>query len=414
MGEESIERGIASRVCWETLDEWARGEVQGLIQEILEAEVTELLGRSKSQRRPAVDSEPVYRNGHGKPRRVTLPSGTIEVRRPRVRGLEERFESRILPLFVRRSRRVDVLLPELYLHGLSHGDFDLALGGLLGEKAPISASTVARLKEKWQGEYEAWSKRDLSKLEVVYLWADGIYVKAGLEKEKAAMLVVVAGLSDGSKQVVSVSSGYRESTESWSAVLRDLKERGFGEAKLVIADGHLGIWGALRNVYPKAGEQRCWNHRIVNILDKVPKKQQTSAKLLLRQIPYAESREEAEKLKGKFQSWCRNHGLKEAGDLLDRDWDRMVAFYSFPKEHWTHLRTSNPVESPFAAVRLRTDAAKRYKKTENATAVIWKMLLVVETNFRKLNEPELAREVYLGVKFANGERVKEESQEAAA
>lgn len=414
MREQSIGGGIASRVCWETLEEWARGQLQGLIQGMLEGEVTELLGRAKSQRRPSVDSESVYRNGYGKPRRVTMPGGTVVVKRPRVRGLEKRFESQILPLFVRRSRQVDELLPELYLHGLSHGDFDLALRGLLGEEAPISASTVARLKQKWQGEYEVWSKRELSGLEVVYVWADGVYVKAGLEKEKAAVLVVVAGLSDGGKQVVSISSGYRESTESWSAVLRDLKARGMRSPKLVTADGHLGIWGALSNVYPEAGEQRCWNHRIVNVLDKIPQKLQAPAKLLLRQIPYAETREEAEKLKAKFQGWCRSHGLREAGDLLNRDWDRMVAFYSFPKDHWTHIRTSNPVESPFAAVRLRTDAAKRFKKTENATAVIWKMLLVAEKRFRRLNAPELLKQVYEGTTFVNGRPSKDATRREAA
>ena len=203
---------------------------------------------------------------------------------------------------------------------------------------------------------------------MVYLWVDGIYVKAGLEKEKAVLLVVLAALSDGSKVVVSVTSGYRESTQSWSEVLRDLKQRGMGCPRLVIGDGHLGIWGALRNVYPQAEEQRCWNHRIVNLLAKLPKGVHKPV-LILRQIPYAETRQEAQRLKKVFQHWCRQRGLTLTAELIEQDWDRMVTFYNY---QWQHLRTTNPVESPFAALRLRTDAAKRFKKVENAQAVIWK------------------------------------------
>ena len=272
MSKQNIEESVESRVCFEELEDWVREKIQGWVQELLEEEVTELLGRRKSERRRAVDAPSGYRNGYGKPRHLTLSSGTIQVRRPRVRDLEEHFESRVLPLFAKRTRQVRELIPELYLHGLALGDFDLALRGLLGDKAALSASTVARLKEKWQAEWEVWQSRPLNDLEVVYLWVDGIYVKAGLEKEKAVLLVVLAALSDGSKAVVSVTSGYRESTQSWSEVLRDLKRRGMGCPRLVIGDGHLGIWGALRNVYPQAEEQRCWNHRIVNLLTKLPKR----------------------------------------------------------------------------------------------------------------------------------------------
>ncbi|MFH1109101.1 MAG: transposase, partial [Planctomycetota bacterium] len=204
MKKSNTGRTESARVCWESLEGWVRERVQGYVQDLLQEEVTELLGRGKSRRRPAVDALPGSRNGLGKPRKLTLGCGTITVRRPRVRALEERFESRILPLFARRTPAVDELLPKLYLHGLSEGDFDLALGGLLGDEAPLSASTVARLKTKWRAEFDVWSARSLSELEVVYLWADGIYVKAGLEKEKAAMLVVVAGLSDGQKVVLAV------------------------------------------------------------------------------------------------------------------------------------------------------------------------------------------------------------------
>jgi transposase-like protein len=404
------DNGQAARVCWENLEDWVRLQVQGYVQDLLEAEVSEVLGRSKSQRRSVVDAPDGYRNGHGKSRRLTMSVGTITVRRPRVRDLEERFESRILPLFSKRTPTVNEVLPELYLHGLAEGDFDLALRGLLGEEAPLSASTIARLKAKWQVEFETWSSRSLSDLEAVYLWADGIYVKAGLEKDKAAMLVLIAGLSDGSKVVLAMRCGHRESKESWAALLRDLKARGLNCPKLVVADGHLGIWGALTQIYPPADEQRCWNHRIVNVLDKLPQRTQAEGRELLTQIPYAETLQQAEQSKARFQSWCRKHGHDEAADLIDQDWERMVTFYRYPKEHWLHLRTTNVVESPFAAVRLRTDAAKRYKKIANATAVVWKMLLIAERRFRKLNEAHLLKEVWAGASYVDGVRVKSQNK----
>jgi len=384
------------------------------LQELLEAEMDELLGRAKSERRKAVDAPPGYRNGYGKPRRLTLSNGTVTVRRPRVRGLDQRFESRLLPLFARRTPEVNDLLPELYLHGLAQGDFDLALRGLLGEDAPISANTIARLKEKWHGEWEEWATRRLDGLEVVYLWVDGIFVKAGFEKEKAAVLAVMAALSDGSKVIVAVKAGYRESKEAWSEILRDLKRRGMNCPRLVVGDGNLGIWSALGEVYPQAREQRCWNHRIVNAVDKVPKKHQAGALVYLRQIPYAETVEEAERLKSKYQQWCRKKGFEEAARVLDRDWERMITFYEFPKEHWQHLRTSNPIESPFSALRLRTDAAKRFKKIENALAMIWKMMLVAEKRFRRLNAPELMKDVHQGATYVNGVKTSDRSEEAAA
>ena len=413
MDKQSTEPGASSSLCWETLETWARSQIQTWVQDLLEAEVTELLGRGKSQRRPVVDAPPGSRNGYGNPRRLTLSVGTITVRRPRVRGVEERFQSHLLPLFVRRTREVSALLPELYLHGLAQGDLELALRGLLGDGAPLSASTVARLTAKWQGAYEAWSRRRLDDLEVVYLWVDGVYVKAGLEKDKAAVLVVLAGLSDGRKVLIAVASGPRESTEAWAALLRDLRGRGLRAPRLAIGDGHLGIWSALRDVYPETAEQRCWNHRILNVLDTLPTRVQPHAKDLLAAIAYAETLEEAERQKAAFQRWAAQRGHDDAARRLDRDWDRFVTFYQFPKEHWPHLRTSNPVESPFAALRLRTNAAKRFKKVGNATAIIWKMLLVAERRFRRLTAPERAQEIYLGVKFVNGVKVTN-GQEVAA
>lgn len=414
MKKKTTEPVSESRATWESLETALRSRVQAWLQDLLEEEVTELLGRRKSERAKTVDVSPGYRNGHGKARHLTLSSGTVTIRRPRVRGLEGRFESRILPLFLRQTPEVRDLLPELYLHGLAEGDFDLALRGLLGEHAPLSASSIARLKEKWHAEYENWATRPLNALDVVYLWVDGVYVKAGLEKDKAAVLVVLAGLQDGRKTILTVSSGHRESTESWSAVLRDLKGRGLSAPKLVIGDGHLGIWGALRNVFPATNEQRCWNHRIVNVLDRVPKRERASATLMLRAMAYAETIQEASRLKAKFQQWCGKKGMEKAGRLLDRDWERMVTFYRFPKEHWPHLRTTNPIESPFAALRLRTDAAKRFKKAANATVVIWRMLLVAEKRFRRLRSPHLLRDVNQGVQYVDGIRHDLVTREAAA
>jgi putative transposase len=414
MPEHTGSHSNPSTVVFETLEQGLRQQIQGWLQELLEEEVTSFLGRLKSQRRPSEvlpgTSHAGYRNGHGKPRSVTTAVGTVTIQRPRLRGLDERFESRVLPLFARRTAVVEAFLPQLYLHGLATGDFDEALRGLLGEDAALSASTMVRLKAKWQQEYDAWRQRPLSDLEVVYLWVDGIYVKAGLEKEKAALLVAVAALSDGSKVILAVEAGVRESTESWSRLLRSLKGRGMGCPRLVIGDGHLGIWGALTNVYPEAGEQRCWNHRILNVLDRVPQKKHAQVLVWLRELMYAPTREKAVEQKGKFQLWCDGQGLGEAGRLLDEDWGRLVAYYDYPKAHWVHLRTTNPVESPFASVRLRTTAAKRYKRVENATAMIWKLLMVAEKSFRKVNAPELMAKVAAGATYVNGIRTWTESE----
>ena len=402
MSNETTDYNTESRPEWDQLEDWLRGQVQGMVQYMLEEEVTEFLGRLKSERRSNADNDSGYRNGYAPARKLTLSSGTIRVRRPRVRDTEERFVSRLLPLFVSRTARVSELIPELYLHGLSEGDFDLALRGLLGDDAPLSASTVSRLKERWNVELAEWRGRRLDELEVVYVWVDGVYVKAGFEREKSAVLVAMGALSDGSKVVLSAEPGYRESTQSWSEVLRDLRDRGMGCPQLVVGDGHLGIWGALRNVYPEASEQRCWNHKIINVLDKLPKRQHDQAKLMLRNIPYAESRSEAERMRDVFVRWSRQHSYEAAAESLERDWDRMVTFYAFPKEHWRHIRTTNPVESPFAALRLRTDAAKRYKRVDQAIAVIWKMLMVAEGRFRRLKAPALMKVVYQGARYKDG------------
>ncbi len=407
MKESMLEIPRASMPTWETLEGWVRGWIQDLLQRILEEEVTEALGRTRYARRSAVDA-PGSRNGYGKPRRLALMSGTIEVRRPRIRGLEERFESRILPLFQRRTQEVTRLLPELYLHGLSQGDFELALRGLLGDGAPLSPSSIARLRATWEEQFETWQQRRLDDRELVYAWADGIYVKAGLEKDKAALLVVIGALSDGRKEILAIRPGHRESTESWRAVLRDLRDRGLPAPRLMLADGGLPIWSAVDQVWPEAAQQRCWNHKILNVLNDLPKRVQGAARALLTQIPTAKTRQQAQRRRDRFVARY-GEAYPAAAATLERDWDRMVTFYDFPEAHWKHLRTTNPVESPFASVRLRTNAGKRYKRVQGATALIWRLLRVAETRFRKLNAPELLPAVFAGRRYQDGKPIQEDA-----
>jgi transposase-like protein len=405
--KKSITEAVTpSRATYEVLEEMVRLKMQGYIQDILEDEVEVFLRRKKSERQTQIDGTQGYWNGHGKSKKFSLMGGTITVRRPRVRGTEERFESKIIPFFKRRSKEIGQMLPELYLHGLAKGDFELALRGLLGEGAPLSASSIDRLKAKWQLEYEQWKKQDLCELEVVYQWADGIYVKAGLEKDKAALLVIIGALTNGKKVFLACESGYRESKESWSAVLRGLTGRGLKLGSLMIADGHLGIWSALGELHPEGKEQRCWNHKIRNVLDCFPKRMRPEAGEYLKRMPYAETLKECEGLRDAFANRYRKDYPK-AVEKLQIDWQRMVTFYSFPKEHWVHLRTTNVVESPFSSVRLRTDAAKRFKKVQNATAMIWKLLLVAEKSFRLLKGFWLLADVYEGKRFIDGVMVHE-------
>ena len=392
------ETGLKSIPEWETLEEFIRAHVQGLIQDVIDEEVEDFLGRTRYERSNGAEVRKGYRNGYSPPRKLSCMTGTIEVRRPKLRGLDERFESVILPRFTRRTKAMDKMLPELYLHGLSLGDFELALRGLLGDGAPLSASSVDRLRRKWQAEYGAWRMRRLDNIKLVYMWADGIYVKAGLEKEKACLLVVIGADVNGVKQVLAVESGYRESTESWSEVLRDLKARGLESPVLTVADGNLGIWAALKRVYPESQEQRCWNHKMRNVLDCLPKKVRNGAKSLLLEMFLASSKKACESAKRDFAKRF-GHDYPRAVDRLNRDWERMVTFFKFPEVHWRHIRTTNIVESPFDAVRLRTKAAKRYKRACNATAMIWKILMLQEKKFRRLMGFELLRNVYQSAGF---------------
>jgi len=397
----------ASTVCYETLESFARTHIQHWLQDLLEAEVTEFLGRGRHER----GANRGYRNGYGKPRRLALTAGTVTVQRPRLRRLDESFESRVLPLFKRQSQELGAMLPELYLHGLSSGDFELALRGLLGEGAALSASSLTRLKAKWEVEYAAWKKRDLSALEVVYAFADGLYVKAGLDDRTKALLVIVGARASGEKVLLACESGERESKEAWGTILRGLKDRGLKLPRLTVADGHLGIWAALGELNGEGREQRCWNHKIVNVLDHFARKDQAEAATLLKKMMYAPTRKACERGRHAFELRYRKTHPKACA-TLERDWERMVTYYDFPKEHWVHLRTTNIVESPFNVVRLRTEASRRFKKVENAEAMIWKLLTVAEQTWRKLNAPHLLKDVYDGQRFKDGVAAKSKTEES--
>ena len=330
--------------------------------------------------------------------------GTIEVRRPRVRDLGERFVSKILPMFKRQTQEVRELIAELYLHGLASGDFELALRELLGQGAPLSACSLQRLKEKWQGEYEQWKSTSIEEKDWAYFWADGIYVKAGIGKEKAALLVVIGVQEDGRKRFLALESGYRESKESWAEVLRQLKARGVKSARLFVGDGNLGLWAAVGEIYPNSQEQLCWNHKMLNVMDAVSKKEQVEVKKHLNAMMYADSRQEALKERKKFEQAFRHN--PRAVKTVVENWERLTTYYNFPREHWKHLRTSNVVESPFSRVRLRTAASRRFKSQVNATCLIWKTMMVAEMSFRKLDAPHLVEKVARGAKYDNGKEVR--------
>ncbi len=353
----------------------------------------------------------VVRNGHARERRVTVGSGTVPVRAPRVNdkrvdeqtGERRRFSSWILPKYARRSPKVTEVLPILYLRGLSTGDFGPALRDLLGEDASgLSPSSIARLTESWQVEHEAFRKRELRFHQYAYWFVDGVNVSVRLGEDKRLCLLVVIGVrEDGAKELLAVEDGYRESTESWAGVMRDLKARGVNEPKLVVGDGALGTWAALRDVFPHARRQACWVHAIANVLDCLPKRLQPRAKGLLHEIMEAPTRAEAgharQRLREEFDA-----KYPKALAKLDRDWQHLTAFYDFPAEHWRHIRTSNAIESSFATVKLRTRVTKGAGSKKAALAMAYKLLDAAQERWRRLNGHELVTDVLAGTKYKDG------------
>jgi len=375
-----IDGGDADQVAL-TLDDLAREGARRMIATALEAEVEEYVG-SFVEHLDEQGHRLVRRNGRGKQRRVTVGSGTVGLRAPRVddRRVDEqtgervRYSSRILPRYARRSPKVTDVLPVLYLRGLSTGDFRPALAELLGEDASgLSASAIARLTEQWRVEHATFRTRRLF-TRYCYLFVDGVHVSIRLGSDDRLCLLVVIGVrEDGSKELLVVEDGYRESTESWACVLRELKARGLSEPKLVTGDGALGTWAALREVYPQARHQRCWVHKIANVLDAVPKRVQPRAKALLHEIMEGPTRSAADEA---LEDLRRELGAKypKAVEKLDRDRDALFAFYDFPAEHWRHLRTTDPIESAFATVKLRTRVQKGAGSKAAALAMAYKRL----------------------------------------
>jgi putative transposase len=358
----------------------------------------------------------VVRNGRARERRVTVGSGTVPVRAPRVndkrvdeKGERKRFSSRILPAYARRSPKVTEVLPILYLHGLSTGDFGPALRDLLGEDASgLSSSSIQRLTEQWQDEHAAFATRELRFHRYAYLFVDGVNVSVRLgEDPKLCLLVVIGVREDGCKELLAVEDGYRESEDSWAAVFRALRDRGLNEPKLMTGDGALGAWAALRSVFPGTREQRCWVHKTANALDALPKRLQPRAKALLHEMAEAPSRADARKALERFRDEF-DAKYPKAVAKLDKDWEQLTTFYDFPAEHWRHLRTTNPIESSFATVKLRTKVTKGAGSKKAALAMAYKLLDAAQERWRRLNGHELVTDVLDDVKFKDGTKVTED------
>jgi putative transposase len=389
----------------ESLDELAREGARRMIAAALEAEVEHYV-QSLHDVRDAQGHALVVRNGRSHhERRVQLPAGGIKIRAPRVndRRPDHRFTSKILPPYMRRSPRLEEALPVLYLRGLSTGDFSEALPVLLGPEATgFSATTITRLLKVWQEEYVQWRRRSLEGRDYVYIWADGIHFQVRLEEDRLACLVILGVLPDGRKEIIALEDGYRESTESWASILRDLKRRGLVAPVLAIGDGALGFWAALREVYPQTEEQRCWKHKVANVLDKLPKRLQPRAKDMLHQIMYAPDRESALEEIGRFSEEFQARYPKVVETLV-KDQDELFTFFDYPAQHWIHLRTTNPIESPFATVKARTKKTKGAGSRKAGLAMAFKLLLAAEKRWRRVNAPHLVALVRAGVTFPNGE-----------
>ena len=386
------------------LDEIVREGARRLLQHAIEAEVADYVD-GHSGELDAGGRRQVVRNGWMKERDVVTGAGVIPVKRPRVhdRRPGERFTSRILPPYMRRAPSIDALIPALYLRGVSTGDFREALEAILGPDAVgLSATNIVRLKEIWEQEYEEWRRRDLSGKHYVYIWVDGIYFNVRLDDERTCILVVMGATETGEKELLAVHDGYRESKLSWQEVLRDLKARGLESIPaLAIGDGSLGFWAALEEEYPTVREQRCWVHKTANILDKMPKGVQSKAKQRIQDMYMAGTREDAVKAYDEFLSLYEAK-FPGACECLRKDRDVLFTFYDFPAEHWTHLRTTNPIESTFATVRHRTKRTKGCGSRTATLTMVYKLATEAEKHWRRLNGHKLIVKVIEGVGFVDG------------
>lgn len=393
------------------IDAILREGARRALQAAIEREVDDYVQRHRQH----VDDQGrrlVVRNGRHPARRIQSGNGPIEVHQPRVndkrvdeQGNRIRFTSRILPPYLRKTKAIEELVPWLYLKGISTSGFPEALACLGHDGSGLSATTVVRMKELWQGEYESFCRRSLEAKRYVYLWADGIYFNIRLSDDRPCVLVLMGATEDGAKELIAMIDGQRESEQSWLELLLDVKARGLIEAPmLATGDGALGFWKALKQVYPSTRQQRCWVHKTVNVLDKLPRGQQVSAKNMLHEIWMAATKQDAEKAMGKFAATYQAKYPKAVECLL-KDKEELLAFYDFPAEHWQHLRTSNPIESTFATVRLRTSKTKGAGSRTACMAMAFKLVESAQNHWRKLNGSTLLPEVIAGVIFKDGTKL---------
>jgi transposase-like protein len=403
------------------LTEVLRNGARALLAQAVEAEVSSLLS-CHADKLTDDGRRRLVRHGHLPEREIMTGIGPVAVRCPRVRdrggeGCERiRFSSAILPPYARRSKSLEVLIPILYLKGISTGEFEEALIALFGRDAGgLSASTIGRLKEAWSEEHARWSKRDLSAKRYIYFWADGIHVQARLEDSAQCLLIIIGATPEGRKELVGLSDGIRESAQSWRELLLDLKRRGLSIGpELAVADGALGFWQAIEEVWPNTRGQRCWVHKTANVLNKLPNSQQPKAKRALQEIWMAETKTDA---LAAFDAFVETWGVKydKAVECLIKDRDALLSFYDFPAEHWKHLRTTNVIESSFATVRHRTVRSKGCLSNKTALAMIFKLAEAAEKSWRRLNGHNQLPKIILGIKFTDGiEVVRSQAQTAAA
>ena len=386
-----------------TLEEFIRASAQEMLCAAVEDEVTEYLMRLPNQKSDSAEGFRGYRNGYLPERKLATSIGTLHIRQRRLRDVpeeQERFRSKLVRPYKRRSSGLDELFPKLFVEGLATRDFEPALRALVGEDAPLSPSAVSRLNKKFAAEFAEWKQKPVNE-EIVYVWADGVYLKAGIADEKLCALVIIGVNRFGKKKLLALAEGYRESKESWLELLRDLKRRGLEAPALAIADGALGFWAAIKEVFPYTKQQLCWLHKIRNILDKLPKQEQKEASERLRAVYLAEAsggktaKENAEKLARSLLNDWKKAGYESAAECFEKAIEKLFTFFEFPPEHSKHLRTTNPVESPFATVRLRTNATRRIKRARSALHLVFKLLLKAERNWQTLSHPEKLKEVKL-------------------
>src|SRR6202045_1581482 len=390
------------------LDEIAREGARRMLIEALKAEADDYVERHRGER-DEQGRALVVRNGRGQGRKLTLGAGTVELKAPRVdarrrdeQGGRQRFTSHILPRYMRRSPKVAEALPILYLPGLSTGDFRPALEGLLGKDAAgLSATNITRLTACWEKEYTAFRQRDLAGREYVYVWVDGVHFNIRLEDDRLCTLVMIGARPNGEKELIAVEDGYRESAESWKALLRDLKRRGMAAPALAVGDGALGFWAALREVWPKTREQACWCHKLGNVLDKLPQRLQPRAKRALHEMMYAECRVDCEAARARFEAEYQPKYPK-AGELLTANWERLVTFFDFRARHWKRLLTTSVLQSPFATVRLRERATRGAGSRTKGLLMAFKLLEMAQLRWRHLDGAQLLPLVRQGAKFADG------------